>query len=192
MKGNAGLTLVEVLVALALMGTIFALLTSWQASTLNLSARTAALSHSLAELNDTSGYLGDRLRAAVRVRVATANLSVNGAACTNVTPCLAIVVPEYDPGGMTRYHLHTYRLEARSRVSPADKVTDSWAEANVQVLREYRSTDPFGGSGSTPRDCVATPAGLLAIPRSSGQDRAIRPAIWSAVRRCSIWTRSPA
>lgn len=159
----------ELLVALALMGIVFVLLTSWQASTLDLSTRTAALSHSLAELNDTSGYLGDRIRAAVRVRVATAGLSVNSLSCTNDHPCLALVVPDHSSGGtLARYHLHVYRLEIRSRVAPADKVADPWAEANVQVLREYRSTDPFGGSGSTPRDCVGSPAQLLASPPMIG------------------------
>lgn len=174
MKANTGLTLVELLVALALMGLIFVLLTSWQASTLSLSTHSAALSHSLAEMNDTTGYLAGRLRAAVRVRVATANLSINGAACTNETPCLALVVPEDDPGGMTRYHLHTYRLEARSRVSPADKVTDPWAEANVQVLREYRLKAAAGAHLVT----VWRPRrGCWPFPRSLGQGRAIRPAI---------------
>ncbi|MFC4427726.1 PulJ/GspJ family protein [Deinococcus navajonensis] len=150
-----GLTLVELLVAMAIMGIIFMLITQWQVSTLNISTRSNAMSRSLGDLNDLSGYLGDRVRAAVRVRVATSGLSVNagaGSACSADRPCLAVVLPEYSPSGVvSRYNLYVYRMMPRSAVThPDDKVEDPWAEGQVQVLKEYRSED----SGSAPTHCV--------------------------------------
>ncbi|MFC4638987.1 PulJ/GspJ family protein [Deinococcus hohokamensis] len=153
--GAQGLTLVELLVAMAIMGVIFTLITHWQVSTLQLSARSNALSRSLGDLNDLSGYLGDRVRAAVRVRVATSGLSVNsgaGSACSTDRPCLAVVLPEYSPSSVVdRYNLYVYRMMPRSAVThPDDKVEDPWADSHVQVLKEYRSEDHV----STPINCV--------------------------------------
>lgn len=153
-----GLTLVELLVAMAIMGVLFVLITHWQVSTLNLSARSNAASRSLGDLNDLSGYLGDRVRAAVRVRVATSGLSVNsgaGSACSADRPCLAVVLPEYSPSGVAvRYNLYVYRMMPRSAVAhPDDKVEDPWAEGHVQVLKEYRSED----RDSAPINCVLAP-----------------------------------
>lgn len=156
MKGGAhagGLTLIEILLALAIMGVVLALITSWQTSTLDLTTRTNVTGRGLTELNDLTGYVGDRVRAALRVRVATSGLSVNtdsGNVCSAAQPCLAVVLPDATAAGtVTKYVLFVYRMEPRSKVT-LDKAPDAWAEGNVQVLREYRS----GDSGSTPVNCV--------------------------------------
>lgn len=159
---QAGLTLVELLVAMALIGIVFAMITNWQVSTLNISTRTNATSQRLSDLNDVTGYVGDRVRAALRVRTATSGLSVNtgtGATCATERPCLAVVLPDpNDNGQINKYVLYVYRIDPRSVLNADDKVTDTWAETNVAVLREYRSTDPSSsGGGSTPSNCIATP-----------------------------------
>lgn len=150
MRGaRAGLTLVELLVAMSLMGIIFALVTNWQTSTLSVSARTNALSQRLGELNDVTGYVGDRVRSALAVR--TSGFTVNGGGCDATTPCLAVLVPEdraEASGGSVVYNRQylqlVYRVEPRSgwAATDPDKVADSWADdpANrVVILREYRA-----------------------------------------------------
>ncbi|NTY00255.1 prepilin-type N-terminal cleavage/methylation domain-containing protein [Deinococcus sp. JMULE3] len=154
MRREAGLTLIEILIALGIMGVVMVLITNWQTDTLNLTTRTNATGRGLTELNDLTGYVGDRVRAAQRVRVATSGLSVNsgsGNACSTLNPCLAAVLPDTDlmTGTVTRYVLYVYRLEKRSVVT-LDKTPDDWAESNVQVLREYRS----GDTATTPVNCV--------------------------------------
>ncbi|GGR98112.1 PulJ/GspJ family protein [Deinococcus sedimenti] len=152
--GREGLTLIEILIALAIMGVVLVLITNWQTSTLNITTRTNATGRGLSELNDLTGYVGDRVRAALRVRVATSGLTVNsggGNACSATQPCLAVVLPDASPttGVVTKYVLYVYRMQPRSEVT-LDKVPDAWAESNVQVLREYRS----GDSATTPVNCV--------------------------------------
>ncbi len=162
-----GLTLIEILLALGIMGVILVLITNWQTNTLDLTTRTNATGRGLMELNDLTGYVGDRVRAAVRVRVATSGLSVNsgaGNACAVTQPCLAVVLPEADPttGTVTAYRLFVYRLQPRSVVTD-DKAPDAWAEDNVQVLREYRST-----SGSTPPTCTVAAGVTLETASAPG------------------------
>lgn len=170
-QAQAGLTLVELLVAMALIGIVFAMITNWQVSTLNISMRTNATSQRLSDLNDVTGYVGDRVRSGIYLR--TTGFTVNSAsayssgACNTTTPCLAVLVPETDPNigkvtaakvtsGTTtlineisstgvRYRYHLYRLEPRSSLSADDKPGDSWADNNTQVLIEYRGRGPATG-----------------------------------------------
>ncbi|GHF34060.1 prepilin-type N-terminal cleavage/methylation domain-containing protein [Deinococcus metalli] len=171
MKVQDGLTLVEILVAMAILGIVLALIINWQTQTLQLTTRTSAQAQQLADLNDMTGYIGDRVRSAVRVRVATSGLSVNsgsGNACTTSTPCLVAVMPEYTSAGTQKFVLYVYRMQDRSAVSTDDKTDDSWAENNVQVLREYRSTDTSStpiscllGTGETFETAAATPCAAM-------------------------------
>lgn len=126
---------------MALIGIIFALITNWQASTLSISTRTNAMSQRLSDLNDVTGYVGDRVRSALRVRAAISGLSVNSKVCSADFPCLAVALPKVDAssGQTTGYTTYVYRIEERSGVSSEDKVSDAWAETNTRVLREYRS-----------------------------------------------------
>lgn len=168
MKAEArtdGFTLIEVLIAMGLLGIILALILNWQMSTLTVSTRTNAMARSLNDLNDVTGYVGDRVRSAVRVKVFTTG-SVNSAACSDDTPCLVVVVPVITTQGTTEgvvtgFDQYVYRMSNRANVNSDDKVEDSWADTtvsgktytNVQVLREYRTH-----STSTPPTCTATPA----------------------------------
>lgn len=148
---TTGFTLIEVLIAMGLLGIILMLIMNWQMSTLSISTRTNALTRSLNDLNDLTGYVGDRVRSAVRVRVATSGLSINGKACTADNPCLAVVLPEpRSDGEIRKYNLFVYRMDPRSEANADFVTTDSWADTNVAVLNEHRSED----SASSIVNCV--------------------------------------
>jgi len=166
-RPSAGFTLLELLVALGIMGIVFGLITSWQTSTLNISTQTNSTAQQLSELNDMTGYVGDRARSALAVRMSgftvNAASAVNGGKCEAATPCLALLLPESDPdlkGPVTmyatsstgtvgplnttgvRYRVYVYRMEPRSALALDDRTDDTWAntDANgVMVLREYRA-----------------------------------------------------
>ncbi|ASN81335.1 PulJ/GspJ family protein [Deinococcus ficus] len=153
-----GFTLIEVLIAMGLLGIVLALILNWQMSTLNVSTRTNAMARSLNDLNDVTGYVGDQVRSAARVRVVTSEFTINSSpsfACTTDYPCLLLTVPkETDTGVVAKYQLVIFRMSPRSDVTNAnDKVADSWADSNVNVLFEFRSKDP-GTSTSAPSTCV--------------------------------------
>lgn len=174
MSRQAGLTLVEVLVAMAILGIILMLVTNWQTQTLQITARTTTLAEQLAELNDLSGYLGDRVRSASQLRLTgltvNAASAVNAGKCDTTTPCLAALAMDErvdtstSPATVTRRWLRlVYRVEPRSTWVGADKVPNDWADnaANkVVILREYRDTCTETGSGtcsgSTPPLTVAS------------------------------------
>ena len=100
----------------------------------------------LRNLQDTVGYLGDRLRVARDLRT---NLTVDGVSCTltpacGAAPCFAVVVTEAQQVGTAeQYDANTalylvYRLIPRSQLTGLDKTPDSWADSNTLALVESR------------------------------------------------------
>lgn len=139
MKGHRlGLSLLELLVVLAIIGVVMTMLLNWQMNTLSVTMRTNALSRSLTDLNDVTGYIGDRVRAAKAIR--TTGFTVNGKACDATTPCLGMLTT-VEKDGTGQWFYMVYRMEPRSTWRRADYVADHWADdpANkVFVLSEYR------------------------------------------------------
>lgn len=137
------MTLIELLVAMAVLGIIFTAILSWQGFTIQASANATSTADQLRKLNDVTGYLGDRVRAAQGIRTAgfTVNPSsaVGAGACNATYPCLALLVPEASAGtAISRCLYLIYRIEPRSALSDADKAADAWADENTKILREYR------------------------------------------------------
>ncbi|WP_373295786.1 type II secretion system protein J [Deinococcus ficus] len=134
-----GFTLVELLIAMGLLGIVLTLVMNWQMSTLNISTRTNALVRSLNDLNDLTGYVGDRVRSAVRVHVFTSGTINTGTTsststlCSPETPCLALVLPVTTPdtGVVTGFDQYIYRMSNRANVSSDDKADDVWADTSV-------------------------------------------------------------
>jgi len=126
-----GFTLLEILVALAVLAIFTTALLAFTQGTLTANRVARKQSQLLEELKDAAGYLADTLQEAQRV---LSSATVNGRGCQPST-CLAVLLPE---GGTCA--LRAYRLEARSDVGDNYKSPDPWADANTRMLREYRLT----------------------------------------------------
>jgi prepilin-type N-terminal cleavage/methylation domain-containing protein len=127
-----GFTLLEILVALAVLAIFTTALLAFTQGTLTANRVARKQAQLLEELKDAAGYLADTLQEAQRV---LSSATVNGRGCQPPT-CLAVLLPE--PGGTCA--LRAYRLEARSDVGDNYKSPDPWADANTRMLREYRLT----------------------------------------------------
>jgi prepilin-type N-terminal cleavage/methylation domain-containing protein len=126
-----GFTLLETLVALAVLAIFTTALLAFTQGTLTANRVARKQAQLLEELKDAAGYLADTLQGAQRV---LSSATVNGRGCQPAT-CLAVLLPE---GGACA--LRAYRLEARSGVGDDYKSPDPWADANTRTLREYRLT----------------------------------------------------
>jgi prepilin-type N-terminal cleavage/methylation domain-containing protein len=124
-----GFTLLEILVALAVLAIFTTALLAFTQGTLTANRVARKQAQLLEELKDAAGYLADTLQEAQRV---LSSATVNGSGCQPPT-CLAVLLPE---GGTCA--LRAYRLEARSDVGDDYKSPDPWADANTRTLREYR------------------------------------------------------
>jgi prepilin-type N-terminal cleavage/methylation domain-containing protein len=124
-----GFTLLEILVALAVLAIFTTALLAFTQGTLTANRVARRQAQLLEELKDAAGYLADTLQEAQRV---LSSATVNGRNCQPPT-CLAVLLPE---GGTCTLRAH--RLEARSAVGDNYKSPDPWADANTRVLREYR------------------------------------------------------
>lgn len=127
-----GFTLLEILVALAVLAIFTTALLAFTQGTLTANRVARKQAQLLEELKDAAGYLADTLQEAQRV---LSSATVNESGCQPPT-CLAVLLPE--PGGTCA--LRAYRLEARSDVGDDYKSPDPWADANTRMLREYRLT----------------------------------------------------
>jgi len=126
-----GFTLLEILVALAVLAIFTTALLAFTQGTLTANRVARKQAQLLEELKDAAGYLADTLQEAQRV---LSSATVNGSGCQPPT-CLAVLLP----GGGT-CALRAYRLEARSDERDDYKSPDPWADANTRMLREYRLT----------------------------------------------------
>ena len=127
-----GLTLLEILVALAVLAIFTTALLAFTQGTLTANRLARKQAQLLEELKDATGYLADTLQEAQKV---LSSATVNDQSCAPPT-CLVVLLPEN--GG--KCALRAYRLEPRSVVGDDYKSKDPWADANTRTLREYRRT----------------------------------------------------
>ncbi|WP_117236679.1 PulJ/GspJ family protein [Thermus sediminis] len=127
-----GFSLLETLVALAVLAVFTAALLAFTQGSLGANRLARKQAQLLEELKDAAGYLADTLQEAQRVFNST---TLNGQACAPPT-CLAVLVP--DPVNPGKCALRAYRLEPRSGVGEDYKAPDPWADTHTLMLREYR------------------------------------------------------
>lgn len=130
---NRGFTLLEILVALAVLGIFTLALLGFTQGTLQASQVVRSQATLSEEIKDAAGYLADTLQEARSLINASAPVNVNGSPCSLPT-CLAAAFPE-DGGTCT---LRAYRLEPRSGIGVDYKNPDSFADAYTYMLLEYR------------------------------------------------------
>ncbi|BDG19405.1 hypothetical protein TthSNM11_16080 [Thermus thermophilus] len=127
-----GFTLLEILVAMAVLAIFTTALLAFTQGTLAANRAARKQAQLLDELKDAAGYLADTLQEAQAV---ASGATVNGTACQPPT-CLAALLPDSNNSDLCA--LRAYRLEPRSTLGPDYKAPDPWADANTYVLREYR------------------------------------------------------
>ncbi|MFC4636736.1 PulJ/GspJ family protein [Deinococcus hohokamensis] len=119
-----GFTLIELLIALGILGILIALVLNLQTSVMGFTDTQNNTATRLQGLNEVSGYLGDRVRAAQAIRD---GVSVDGSACSMsaTAPCLAVVLPTLNPDCGTdvtvNWTLHAFRYVPRSSMLATEK-----------------------------------------------------------------------
>lgn len=126
-----GLTLLEILVAIAVLAIFTAALLAFTQGTLSSNRMARTQAQLWEELKDAAGYLADNLQEAKAIPNPA---QVNDKSCTPPT-CVAALIPEGNGCA-----LRAYRLEPRSGIGDDYKAPNPWADANTQMLREYRLT----------------------------------------------------
>lgn len=139
-----GFTLVELLVAIVILGVVLTGLLSLITGTLKFSTVSVSTSDRLRELNDVTGYMADSIRRSVHlVESSTINpaSATNGGACNiDDHDCFSVVVPEaVDGAAIDKYLQLFYRIEPRGQERLENyKAADAWADENTYVILEYR------------------------------------------------------
>ena len=155
---RAGLTLIEVLITLAILGVMVAVILSFQTSTLQTNAQFNHLNLRMTSSIVTLNYLADHTRAAVLLadNTTTGIPLPGGLTCQRggTNPCLAMIVPvtkhDSSKGKLDGYFALAFRFEPRSSVPNDEKRPDPHADADgVLVLREYRAEVTSCSSSTT-------------------------------------------
>lgn len=161
---QAGVTILEMLISMLLLGFVLTMLLSIESNSMKFSSRQQDNSMQLTSLVEATGYIGDMVRQSTSFQ---SSLTVNGLACSitsTTNPCFGIMVPATqgsdtaNPSKIDAYLLLVYRLENRSTLSADYKTTNTWADSNTWVIKEYRSVLCQAGT------CPAT--GLPTVPAS--------------------------
>lgn len=142
---QAGLTILEMLISMLILGFIITMIISVESSTLKFSSKQQDASVQLTSLVEATGYMGDMVRQSAALQT---SMTVNGMACSissTTNPCFGIMVPASqgsdpaNPSKIDAYLMLVYRMENRSGLPSDYKTTNNWADANTWVIKEYRS-----------------------------------------------------
>lgn len=165
-RARAGFTIVELLVAMFVLGILITAIVSLSSGYLGFSRRVSVINERLADLNDALGYIGTNARSAMNiVGSGTTSVSIDfggdtfTCATTSTDPCIGLVVPVVDRGtaAISGFDLLAYRVVPLSEWSDDPGLAEGWAADATPLLLEYRAELCTGCS-----DPPAVPASVLA------------------------------
>lgn len=165
---QAGVTLVEMLISMLMLGFILTMVMSIESNTLQFSSRQQDHSAQLTSLVEATGYMGDMVRQSTSIQT---SMTVNGLACSitsTTNPCFGIMVPvsqgsdTANPSKIDAYLMLVYRMENRSTLPAEYKSTNSWADSNTWVIKEYRSV--VCQAGACPATAPTAPTNISNAP----------------------------
>ncbi|KEF33276.1 hypothetical protein RDMS_13490 [Deinococcus sp. RL] len=175
---QAGLTLVELLVGMALMGIVLAALVAYFSQSGRVSAQSSTRAELQQEVLNAQQLIAGKLKEAwyvyppgQTIAMTTSNLTKRptGAGHTwtvGTDPIVAMVLPPETPGGAYRF-LAYYPVQRALWVSGT--ATESWrnpgpdsANENTWVLAEYRGSIAPGAGGAPPATPPSVPTGNTA------------------------------
>ncbi len=136
-----GFTVLEMLVAAAILSIVIGALLSITQQFLKTSSSTLRYADTISELNDASNYLSNNIRRASKI---IPSIKLNGKNCSldvlpPTLPCFGLIIPESRNGGeIDTYTFLAYKIDARSELQDRLKIEDAWADDNTYIIREYR------------------------------------------------------
>lgn len=156
-----GMTLVELLVAMAITGVILLGVISLTGGVLRYSGQVSTVSRLTTDLNDVLGYMGLKLRGASQFigGVDTVQINAGGSsfACSTDSAdgsCVAAVIPVVNRGSataeITGYELIAFRVGTALEWPDNPGIPDGWDGPNTPMLFEYRAALSCPGSCSVP------------------------------------------
>jgi prepilin-type N-terminal cleavage/methylation domain-containing protein len=145
-----GLTLIELLIAMAIIGILVSAIIALSAGFLGYSRRVSAVNERLIDINDAVGYIALNGRRAMLAigGATTVDISAGGTTftCANNAasgPCLALVVPIVDRNStaadIVGFELLAYRIVPMSAWNDNPGLPAGWDGANTPLLLEYRA-----------------------------------------------------
>lgn len=150
-----GFTLIELLVTMAIIGILMTVILNLQSSTIAFTAQQNGVAQRLQAINEVSGYIGDRVKAAQSVPDGLSVPASTGGSSTcsrsASAPCLAVVLPVVEPtcGQVINWALHAFHYVARSSVAATEKTPMAGLDSFAYGLRETRVA-----SGSADKTCT--------------------------------------
>ena len=184
MRRAAGFSLLELLVALGILGALMLAVNSLQTGTLDISTRVNSEADRYRELTDATGFISDVIRQADHVYssvvLSTDNTLVpsaaqlSAAACAippvgSNPPCFAVRIPLSESSTsnlITGYRYYAFRFVARSSLPTGTsgwKVDETWLDANTYAIVAYSCTTLNSGTPSDACGLTGTGAGVTAI-----------------------------
>lgn len=159
---SAGLTLVELLMAMAILGILATAIFALTGGVLNFSRKTTVVNELLADLNDAAGYLAINGRGAMDVAGATDSIRIkhDGSEFDCATgsadgACMALLVPIVNrdaTASISGYELRAFRIMPLSAWTADPGLAPGWNGADTPLMLEYRIPLACGSP------CAAPPA----------------------------------
>ena len=171
--GSSGFTLLELLVAMALLGVALTGVLALTRGTLGFTGLTTAIATSVEDVSQAEGYLADTFRAAKAVYTAQKMLDSGGnvildCATASGGRCISLLTPVVDAGAVGQpivdYDLSFFSVEPIGSRFADVGIPRGWNGASTLALFEYRIEDVCAIAGSAP--CSTIPGTLSADQRT--------------------------